>query len=159
MADVVLQRMTPEEYVPFREALVASYGAAHAKAGRWTAEEAPAAAAKEIDTLLPKGVGTEDHHLFTVHEAPGSPSVGVLWLAKRPDGAFVYELEIDEAHRRRGLGRATMLAAEQVAREIGTTRIALHVFGENTTARELYRSLGYAETNVMMAKPLLAPRS
>ena len=154
MVEVVLVPMTPEAYVEFRRGVIRGYAASGVQARRWTAEEAPAAAEKEIDGLLPKGVATPDHFLFTVHETKGGPKVGVLWVTKRKNEAFVYELEIDEAHRGRGLGRATMLEAEKVARGFGTPRIGLHVFGANATARALYKSLGYAETSVLMSKDL-----
>jgi ribosomal protein S18 acetylase RimI-like enzyme len=47
-----------------------------------------------------------------------------------------------------------MQLAEVEARSHGLPRIALNVFGGNEVARNLYRSLGYAETSVQMAKDL-----
>ena len=49
-----------------------------------------------------------------------------------------------------------MVGAEDYSRDHGAGTIKLHVFGDNTVARGLYTSLGYAETNVNMAKPLAA---
>ena len=63
-------------------------------------------------------------------------------------------MQIDEARRGEGLGRAAMLAAEQVAREAGWSALGLNVFGHNPRARGLYDSLGYEVAATTMAKPL-----
>ncbi len=47
-----------------------------------------------------------------------------------------------------------MLACLQRARELGAASVGLHVFGHNKIAWELYSSLGFIETNVMMSLPL-----
>jgi ribosomal protein S18 acetylase RimI-like enzyme len=47
-----------------------------------------------------------------------------------------------------------MLLAEDEARARGLGRVELNVFGGNEVARDLYRSLGYRESAVQMAKDL-----
>jgi ribosomal protein S18 acetylase RimI-like enzyme len=71
---------------------------------------------------------------------------------------MVYDVHIDEAFRGRGLGRATMLAAEDVVRSEGFGRIALNVFGGNDRAEQLYRSLGYGVDSTQLSKSLEDPR-
>ena len=75
--------------------------------------------------------------------------VGLLWLARQGDDAstswFVYDIAIDDDWQGRGLGRATMLAAESYVQHQGGTSLALNVFGYNARARALYESLGYDE--------------
>ena len=44
--------------------------------------------------------------------------------------------------------------AEREAKALGIHRIELNVFGGNTVARNLYRSLGYVERAVQMGKDL-----
>jgi ribosomal protein S18 acetylase RimI-like enzyme len=68
--------------------------------------------------------------------------------------AYLYEIEIDEAERGRGLGRAAMEAFEREAARRGLAELELNVFGGNTVARSLYQSLGWRETAVHMAKRL-----
>jgi ribosomal protein S18 acetylase RimI-like enzyme len=67
---------------------------------------------------------------------------------------FIYDIEVDEAFRGRGYGRAALLALEPLARELGYDTVGLHVFGDNEVARNLYRTSGYVETDVMMNKRL-----
>jgi ribosomal protein S18 acetylase RimI-like enzyme len=106
---------------------------------------------------LPQGLGTPGHWLYVV-ESPAGERVGVLWLAELEQGGhrncFIYDIEIDESHRGHGYGRDAMLLAEGEARKHGLHRMALNVFGGNEVARNLYRSLGYVETSVQMAKEL-----
>ena len=47
------------------------------------------------------------------------------------------------AHRRRGIGRTLMEAAEEWAVTAGVTKIELHVFPYNDAAQALYSELGY----------------
>ena len=50
-----------------------------------------------------------------------------------------------------------MLAAEDVARAAGHRFVRLNVFGWNTSAQALYRSLGYRTDSIQMSKPLEEP--
>ena len=155
MSDVELRPMSVEEYDAWVPVAIASYAADHARVGSKPADEALSSAKKEFAELLPEGAETPEHHLLVASAA--GPRVGILWLripTKEPVRAFVYDIEVDEAVRGRGYGRAIMLAAETYAREHGATSIRLHVFGDNTVARRLYESLGYETTNVNMAKTL-----
>jgi ribosomal protein S18 acetylase RimI-like enzyme len=151
---VRLEPMARAEFDPFLEHLLRSYAADHVRGGRWSADEAPEKARAEVGHLLPEGLATPNHYFFTIVADPGAEKVGVVWLAIEPRGAFVYDLEVHPEHRRRGYAEAAMRAAEVVAREKGSARIALHVFAENAAARRLYTKLGYSETNVVMAKPI-----
>jgi GNAT superfamily N-acetyltransferase len=67
---------------------------------------------------------------------------------------WVWDVFVDEEHRGRGLGRAAMQLVEDEARRLGLSRVELNVFGGNDAARGLYRSLGYQESAVSMAKDL-----
>ncbi len=80
----------------------------------------------------------------------GDPPDGLLVLRMRPslwaDGldAYLEELYVVPAARRRGLGRALVLAAMDLARAAGAVRMDLGTGEDDTEARALYASLGFA---------------
>jgi ribosomal protein S18 acetylase RimI-like enzyme len=59
--------------------------------------------------------------------------------------AFIDELYVEAAHRRRGYGRQAVAFVEQKAREMGVTAIHLEADHGNDPAIELYRRAGYAD--------------
>jgi ribosomal protein S18 acetylase RimI-like enzyme len=144
----------PSEFATYLDGSVRSYAEENVRAGRWSAEEALSEAQKQIQGLLPQGLHTPNNYFFSIRADPSGEPVGIIWLAVEPRGGFVYDLNIFEAHRRRGYAEAAMRQIEGVARDHGAQKISLHVFGDNSGARRLYLKLGYSETNVMMSKPL-----
>ncbi len=97
--------------------------------------------------------------MLDVLDHAGAP-VGYLWIGpadwrRRRAGAWwVWDVLVDEGRRGEGLGRATMLLAEEYATAHGARTLGLSVFGFNLAARRLYESLGYGTTSVKMAKRL-----
>jgi ribosomal protein S18 acetylase RimI-like enzyme len=72
---------------------------------------------------------------------------GLIWAANRgfsdawdpdPDPAWVYDIKVDPAHRRAGLGRQLLKTAEEWAADQGFQQIGLHVFAGNLPAINLY---------------------
>lgn len=84
---------------------------------------------------------------------PGVPPrhepIGCLWLGESIDQrngqkqAYVFLLYIDKAHRRKGLGSALMVHAQQWAKQQGYAQVSLQVFEDNFSALGLYEKLGY----------------
>jgi len=70
--------------------------------------------------------------------------------------AELSDLFVDAGHRRRGIGRQLMQAAEDLARKRGASRIVLTVGADNRRARAFYRALGYRDFGVATAKRLEA---
>ena len=60
---------------------------------------------------------------------------------------FLYELAVDEAHRRRGHARALVEALEDLARERGCTGMFVFVDDDNEAGRAAYRSAGGTEAS------------
>ena len=152
---VTLDPMTAAEYDPFMEAGVRDYARHKVTSGEWTEEESLDLSRADHDQLLPDGLKTANQHLYSVRDAASGEAVAVLWLALRMKAgrveAYIYDIEVREGQRGRGYGRATMLAAIDEARGLGAETMGLHVFGNNATARALYQSLGFVETNVNMS--------
>jgi diamine N-acetyltransferase len=59
--------------------------------------------------------------------------------------AFIDELYVDPAYRRRGHGRKAVAFIEEKAREMGVNAIHLEVDRGNDPASELYRRAGYED--------------
>ena len=59
--------------------------------------------------------------------------------------AYVERLVVSGEHRKRGMARALLEAAEALARESGKETVGLHVTGGNVAALKLYESYGYEE--------------
>jgi ribosomal protein S18 acetylase RimI-like enzyme len=151
-----LRPLRSDEYPSFVVASKAGYAQGIEEQAGYSADYARQKAEADFGGVLPAGLDTPGHGIFVV-EADGE-RVGLLWVADRELGArqvlYIYDIEIDEAHRGRGFGRTAMLLAEEEARARGLNRIELNVFGGNDVARALYRSLGYVETSAQMAKDL-----
>lgn len=155
---VTLEPMSAQEWERWRGTAVRAYAADKVRVGTWSAEDAEARSERAFAELLPEGRDTGGHELRSIVTEAGE-TVGVLWFAGRTDEmgrsvAFIYDIEVHDASRGHGFGRAALQALESLARSLGYTAIGLHVFGDNEIARNLYRTSGYLETDVMMRKPL-----
>src|SRR5699024_2062273 len=130
-----------------------SYAGEHVRSGNWNAEEAVSKAKKEFEALLPKGEKTLNNRLFTVRN--GSEDVGMIWLAqKTSEEGFIYDVNTWEDKRGKGYGKEAMQQLEIEAAKMGLKYLGLHVFGHNKIAYDLYKKLGYIETNIKMKKTL-----
>jgi|SRR6185437_11569672 len=152
---VTLRSMTEAEFGPWRDIAIDQHGA---QVSRATGKSLAAAVEESrvlLSKVLPEGLQTDGMRLFAITD--GEARIGWLWLGASPSdpaAGFVFDIMIDADARGRGYGRATMLAAEQLFRSQGKTRVALTVAGGNDTARGLYESLGYLPTSTSMAKNL-----
>lgn len=144
------------EYEMWLARTVGEYAQEKVQAGNYHEDEAQQHAEQEFRELLPLGPSTPGQHLFSIVDTTTAARVGIVWFAEVQRGprreAFVYDLVVYEAFRRRGYARAAMLALEDEVRSLGVERIGLHVFGHNRAAWALYDQLGYEVTNVNMAK-------
>ncbi len=156
MADLALRAMSDEEFAAFREATAADYAEMKVRAGEWERADATRLALEQTDQLLPDGANTPGMLLVTAQSVEDG-AVGRAWVAlsdpPRP-GAWIYAIEVAEAARGKGYGRALLAALEDRVRERGVATLGLNVFGENQTARRLYESAGYATTSLQMRKIL-----
>ena len=151
---VRLETMPPERIAPWIEADHLAYIDSRMRAGE-SREVATAKAEQSRAEHFPGGHPLDTHRIFDV--VAHDTVVGHLWLgplAAGSDDWWVFDIEIDEAHRRNGYARRALELGEAEARSLGATSIGLNVFGYNTGAKELYDSLGYGVTATQMKKPL-----
>lgn len=60
-----------------------------------------------------------------------------------PGVTFGFSLEVYEAHRGKGYGRAAMAVGEWITRQAGDEAMMFNVFGGNEVAMNLYDSTGF----------------
>jgi ribosomal protein S18 acetylase RimI-like enzyme len=148
--------MTQPEFDAFLERLIPDYAADNVRAGYWGEEEALEKSRKQTMSLLPDGLKTKDHYLYTLYE--GDNAVGMIWLRAELDrpikSGFIFDVEIKEEFRGKGYGKQAMLLIEEKARELGVKRMGLHVFGYNDVAKNLYERIGYKVSSTNMLKDL-----
>jgi ribosomal protein S18 acetylase RimI-like enzyme len=154
----ILTRLEPMDeptYRAWREASVLDYADEKVASGNWLPDEATDRSEAAFADLLPDGRTTAGHQLRSMTDDAGE-RVGYAWFVPedRPFGrvAFVYDISVDPAHRRKGHAQAALAEIERWAREQGLVGVQLHVFGNNVGARELYKRAGFVETDVTMLK-------
>jgi ribosomal protein S18 acetylase RimI-like enzyme len=155
--ELELRPMSDEEFAEWFPRLRERYAADMVEQAGARPGGARKKAEADMERLFPDGKPAEGQVLFVI-EVEGRRA-GELWIAEREDeltgkGLWIYDVHVDEAFRRRGLGRKAMLYAEEEARRRGLPGISLNVFGGNASARSLYRSLGYEELAALMRKEL-----
>jgi len=153
----VLVPMTDAEYATFLETAIPGYAADKVASGQWSSEQSLELSRKAYDELLPDGLKTADHYLYSVRDDQAQ-NVGTLWIAATEQAgkriAYIYDIEIQPQHRLRGHAARALAAAEDEARRLGLCGIGLHVFGHNIGARALYEKVGYQPTSINLFKPL-----
>ena len=80
--------------------------------------------------------------------APGQWAVGSFSLYLQPPAACLFEVEIAEPLRGRGLGEAMIRKLQALVPALGISTITLQVSGDNLPALGLYKKTGFriAET-------------
>ena len=158
--------MAAVRFAPFTEVdfhawlieAIPSFALSNVEDGRWTLAESIEKSKEAHVALLPQGLRTPGQFFVHLLDAGTGERVGTLWWAEADKGgrpeAWVYNITIEDAARRRGFARAALLQLERVAREHGVRQVALHVFGHNHGARRLYESLGFEPTSLTLRKIL-----
>ena len=153
---VRLEPMSADRYAGWAAESTAGFADQQVAAGVMPAPEAREYAAGEFDRLLPEGLLTPGHHIWSAYDE--DVEVGYLWLRLREhsDGidAFVLDIAVAPEAQRRGYAHAILLAGEEQARLRDAAAMRLNVFGHNVAARRLYDSLGYQPESTMMTRRL-----
>lgn len=84
------------------------------------------------------------NYMLSLHD--GETVAGVVALKRDEDGEYeLTKLAVDKAYRRQGLGERLMDAAEDLACELGLSRIYLLTSTKNADAVRMYRRLGWTQ--------------
>ncbi|WP_340538781.1 GNAT family N-acetyltransferase [Nocardioides sp. GXZ039] len=148
---VVLAGMDHAAYDAWVVDQVATYAEERAQSGE-SPERAREVSEQQFADLLPDGLETEHHHFFVGRV--GEDVVGTLWIGTERPMAFVYDVAVDPAHRRKGYGAGLMRAGALWSRERGAHALGLNVFGHNHGARALYDRLGYLVVETYLGRRL-----
>jgi len=70
--------------------------------------------------------------------------------------AELTELFVEESHRRKGIGKALVEYAEQMAKDSDAEELILHTDQDNQGGRNFYTMLGYQEWEIVLGKSLEA---
>ena len=71
-------------------------------------------------------------------------------LRKAWDRLYIHQMSVNQAFQRRGLGRALLQTAMNLAKERGISTISLDVWSFNTRAKDFYISQGFEVFNESM---------
>lgn len=153
---ILLQAMKEHEYTLWIQESIKEYAEEKTIAGNFQKETSLEQAENEFNQLLPDGLKSKDHYLFTLIDGENQEDVGSLWINVQEDGieAFIYDIKIHESKRGRGYGKEALKSLDSYAREKDISKISLHVFGHNKVALSLYQNTGFEVTNVLMSKTL-----
>ncbi len=111
-------------------------------ARRWSpnqAEISPVEHSRWLTEVLASG-----RHLILVAEADDQPA-GSVRFAERDAGLWEVSVVLDPAQRGRGLGQASLTAAENLllARSVGTVTVNAVIHRDNRRSLQLFRGSGY----------------
>ena len=149
-----------DEFASWREHSLQGY-VADMVGGGMRQDEAQDRAEGDFSNLLGDELRTPGHTILVLEDEASGERRGQLWFAEQERGGcrtvYLYDIEIDEPFRGRGLGREAMLLFERLALDAGAEEAGLAVFGGNATALRLYESLDYRVVVRIMRKDLRPP--
>jgi ribosomal protein S18 acetylase RimI-like enzyme len=150
---VKLEPLHQEDFERFLERGIREYAEDHVRNGNWHAEGALERARKEFEHYLPDGIHSKDQYLWSLVAEEGN-KIGLLWVQVKDQKAFIFDFLIDEAFRGKGFGKQALRALDETLKSMNVESVGLHVFGDNITAQELYKKVGFKITGIHMKKDL-----
>ncbi|WP_328371638.1 N-acetyltransferase [Micromonospora zamorensis] len=152
--ELTLTPMTAQELARLLVSLEQGYADDLVAHRGMTPEAALDRSSSQIRESLPSGAATEGALLRMGRV--GDTEVGWIWVtlptAAAPDQAWIHNIEVHEEHRGHGYARRMIQLIEVELAQLKVPELGLNVFGTNTVAIGLYRSLGFEVTSQQMAK-------
>ena len=150
---VKLEPLQQEDFERFLDREIQNYAADHVRNGNWPAEGAKERSRKEFEHHLPDGIHSKDQYLYSIVAEEGN-KIGVLWVQVKDRKGFIFNFVIDEEFRGKGFGKQALSALDEKLKSMDVESVALHVFGDNLSAQELYKKMGFQITGIHMRKIL-----
>lgn len=151
-----LEKMTEQDYAFWVSRCKTQYAKDKEKANDLTPKEAMEIAERDFSEILPEGILSKDNFFYTIKVQKSK--VGYLWFrlqgSEDNKKAFLLDIIIESEQRGKGYGKNAMFLLEDEVKSLGISEIGLHVFGFNELATQLYKSLNYKITDLVMAKTL-----
>ena len=147
---ITLDPMQQEDFDRIIENEIRGYAAEHVRNGNWPEEGSLERSRKEFETLLPQGIHTPNQYLWSLMDE--DRKIGFLWVEVKNGKAFIYDFLIHEEYRSKGYGKQSLTAMDERLRSMNVNSVSLHVFGDNVTAQELYKKMGFEITGMHMHK-------
>lgn len=148
---VRLEPMQQEDFERFLETEIRGYAEDHVRNGNWQAEGALERSRREFEHYLPEGLASKNQYVWSIVDEQNN-KIGALWVEIKEGKAFIFDFVIEEAFRGKGFGKQALAAMDQELIAMGVESVALHVFGDNITAQELYKKMGFEITGMHMRK-------
>lgn len=149
---VRLVPMEQKDFEPYLERDIREYAEEHVRNGNWKKEEALEKSRTEHQQLLPDGLQSRNQHLFSIINDADDQKLGVLWVNVESGQAFIYDFRIEDEYRGKGYGKQALMALDEKLQSMNVQSVSLHVFGDNITAQELYKKMGFEITGIHMRK-------
>lgn len=150
---VKLDPIQQEDFERFLEREIGEYAKDHVRNGNWPAEGSLERSKKEFEHYLPDGNHSKDQYIWSILDEADN-KIGVLWVQVKEGKAFIFDFVIDETFRGKGFGKQALAAMDEKLRSMNAESVGLHVFGDNISAQELYKKMGFVITNIQMQKKL-----
>ncbi len=150
---VKLESIQQKDFDRFLEKEIVNYANDHVRNGNWLPDEALEKSRKEFASLLPDGPRSKDQYVWSIVDEADN-NIGVLWVQVKDQKAFIYDFVIDQAFRGKGFGKQALMAMDEKLKSMNVESVALHVFGDNINAQELYKKMGFEITDMHMQKKL-----
>jgi ribosomal protein S18 acetylase RimI-like enzyme len=150
---VTLIPMQQDDFELFLEHGIRQYAENHVRSRNWPATGALERSKKEFEHYLPDGIHSQDQYLWSLVDE-GNNKIGSLWVQVKEHRAFIFDFVIDEQFRGRGYGKQALTALDEKLKSMSAESVALHVFGDNIAAQELYKKMGFKIVGINMNKDL-----
>ena len=146
-----LIKMIQSELDLIKGKMIADYAKDKIKMGVWGEEDALELAKDTFNTILKKGIETENQYLYNLADDNGN-KVAFLWFGKAKNEVFVYNISVYEADKNLEYSKELLDLIEEKAAELGGNRISYHMFGYQENIVKILEESGYKVTDVTLAK-------